>query len=197
VRWQRSPCRHVPRAFDNGSEARVFACRTAATGTAAIIGVAPGLEALQSVALLVVGRSRSERHARSPVVLKEIGRSCPSAAPDFFQDYGSGCLGGRGRGDRDLAAIGKGVRLRYRWLRFRQAQIAIGGRVMVRSHFVAGRHFSEGYAFLCLTQIAFRFTHPLASNPDKFRPAYRNAQRGDGVPRYSGNLKQFAFGSGN
>jgi hypothetical protein len=71
-----------------------------------------------------------------------------------------------------MAAIQASVLVGYRRRRFREAQITFSGSMMVRPHLVAGGHFRPGYAFLCLPQIAFRFTqrvHLLASN-DKFLP---------------------------
>ena len=109
-------------------------------------------------------RSTPGRHRpadRGPSWARRItlGRSSLArAAPDFFQDPGAVRRSRTGRWEfgldpesgSEFVTVGSASA---------KPQIAISGRVMVRSQFVAGRHFSEGYAFLCLTQIAFPFTH--------------------------------------
>jgi hypothetical protein len=80
-------------------------------------------------------------------------------------------LAGPRRGEWNMAAMRASVPVGYRRLSFRQAQIAFSDRIMVRSHLVAGRHFRQGYAFLCPPQIAFRLGQPFARRPIMAIPA--------------------------
>jgi hypothetical protein len=78
----------------------------------------------------------------------------------------------------------------YRRLSFREAQIVFSGRIMVRSHLVAGRRVSKGYMFLRLAQIAVRFIQrvhligPMKTNPRTLPAAHELCM----LPPAQGNL---------